>query len=83
MATCSATEDFFYRRIGYTIDPRHPLAILASRMPWQVIEVLLAQITEGFYLIGAFEDDVIPRNATNWLLSPSDRRIRFALFDTT
>jgi hypothetical protein len=30
------------------IDPRHPLAILASRMPWQAIEALVAQITEGF-----------------------------------
>ncbi|MCR1345610.1 hypothetical protein NRY68_07320 [Acidithiobacillus ferrooxidans] len=48
MAACPATEDFFRGRIDHMIDPRHPLAILASRMPWQAIEALVAQITEGF-----------------------------------
>ena len=36
--TCPATDDFFRARIDQMIDLRHPLAVLASRMPWQKIE---------------------------------------------
>ncbi|NYT83204.1 hypothetical protein H0A70_17120 [Alcaligenaceae bacterium] len=38
MFTCPATDDFFRARIDQMIDLRHPLAVLASRMPWQEIE---------------------------------------------
>jgi IS5 family transposase len=32
MAT--STDDFFRSRLDQMIDLRHPLAVLASRMPW-------------------------------------------------
>jgi IS5 family transposase len=32
-----ATDDFSRSRIDHMIDLRHPLAVLASRMPWQQI----------------------------------------------
>ena len=41
---CPATEDFFRSRIDHMIDLRHPLAVLASRMPWQQIEASVAQV---------------------------------------
>ncbi len=41
---CPATDDFFRSRIDHMIDPRHPLAVLASRMPWQEIEARVAQV---------------------------------------
>ena len=41
---CSATEDFFRSRIDHMIDLRHPLAVLASRMPWQEIEARVAKV---------------------------------------
>ena len=41
---CSATEDFFRSRIDHMIDLRHPLAVLASRMPWQEIEARVARV---------------------------------------
>ena len=40
---CPATDDFFRSRIDHMIDLRHPLAVLASRMPWQEIEARVAQ----------------------------------------
>ena len=40
MFACPATDDFFRSRIDQMIDLRHPLAVLASRMPWQQIEGL-------------------------------------------
>jgi len=42
--TCPATDDFFRSRIDHMIDLRHPLAVLASRMPWQEIEARVAQV---------------------------------------
>jgi hypothetical protein len=39
-----ATDDFFRSRIDHMIDLRHPLAVLASRMPWQEIEARVAQV---------------------------------------
>ncbi len=42
MFTCPATDDFFRARIDQMIDLRHPLAVLASRMPWQEIEAGVA-----------------------------------------
>lgn len=38
----SPVNDFFRSRIDQMIDLRHPLSILASRMPWQDIEASLA-----------------------------------------
>ena len=37
-----ATDDFFRARLDQMIDLRHPLAVLAGRMPWGQIEVALA-----------------------------------------
>jgi transposase, IS5 family len=36
------TDDFFRSRLDQLIDLRHPLAVLANRMPWQEIEASLA-----------------------------------------
>jgi len=44
MYACAATDDFFRSRIDHMIDLRHPLAVLASRMPWQEIEARVAQV---------------------------------------
>jgi IS5 family transposase len=37
-----ATDDFFRARLDGMVDMRHPLAVLASRMPWSQIESALA-----------------------------------------
>jgi transposase, IS5 family len=37
-----ATDDFFHSRLDSMIDLRHPLAVLATRMPWTEIEASLA-----------------------------------------
>ena len=37
-----ATDDFFRARLDGMVDLRHPLAVLASRMPWSEIEAALA-----------------------------------------
>src|SRR5690554_2941900 len=42
MFACPATDDFFRARIDQMIELRHPLAVLASRMPWQEIEAAVA-----------------------------------------
>lgn len=39
-----ATEDFFRARLDSMIDMRHPLAVLATRMPWADIEASLAPL---------------------------------------
>jgi IS5 family transposase len=39
-----ATDDFFRSRLDQMIDLRHPLAVLASRMPWSQIEASLAPV---------------------------------------
>ena len=36
------TPDFFRARLDAMIDLRHPLAVLATRMPWAQIEAALA-----------------------------------------
>ena len=38
----SETADFFRVRLDQMIDLRHPLAVLANRIPWQQIEVSIA-----------------------------------------
>ena len=42
MFSDAATEDFFRARLDHMIDLRHPLVVLASRMPWQQIEASVA-----------------------------------------
>ena len=37
-----ATDDFFRARIDQMIDLSHPLAVLARRMPWELLEKSLA-----------------------------------------
>ncbi len=39
-----AADDFFRARLDSMIDMRHPLAVLATRMPWGQIEVSLAPL---------------------------------------
>ena len=39
-----ATDDFFRARLDQMIDLRHPLAVLATRMPWADIEESLAPV---------------------------------------
>lgn len=39
-----ATDDFFRARLEQMIDLRHPLAVLARRMPWAQIEAALAPV---------------------------------------
>lgn len=41
-----ATTDFFRARLDAMIDLRHPLAVLATRMPWSQIESNLAPVFE-------------------------------------
>ncbi len=36
------TDDFFRARLEQMIDLKHPLAVLAGRMPWDQIEFALA-----------------------------------------
>ncbi|RQR49665.1 transposase [Burkholderia sp. Bp9126] len=57
------TDDFFRSRLDAQIDLRHPLAVLATRMPWTQIEASLTPLfahrdragvaTEAFDLFGA------------------------------
>lgn len=44
MFVCPATEDCFRARLDHMIDLRHSRAVLASRMPWQQIEVSVAHL---------------------------------------
>lgn len=39
-----ATDDFFRARLDGMIDPRHPLVVLATRLPWTAIEASLAPL---------------------------------------
>jgi transposase, IS5 family len=58
-----ATDDFFHARLDSMIDMRHPLAVLATRMPWAEIEASLApalahkdragKVVDGADLFGA------------------------------
>ena len=36
------TTDFFRARLQEMVDPRHPLVVLAGRMPWETLEAALA-----------------------------------------
>ena len=37
-----STPDFFRSRLDQMIDLRHPLAVLATQLPWATIEAALA-----------------------------------------
>ena len=37
-----STPDFFRARLDGMVDASHPLAVLASRLPWERIEAALA-----------------------------------------
>lgn len=37
-----STPDFFAARLEQMVDPRHPLAVLATRLPWAALEKALA-----------------------------------------
>ena len=39
-----STPDFFRSRLESMIDVRHPLAVLANRLPWAEIETSLAPL---------------------------------------
>ena len=39
-----ATDDFFRARLDGMVDPRHPLVVLATRLPWAQIEASLAPL---------------------------------------
>lgn len=41
-----ATDDFFRSRLDQMIDPKHPLSILASKMPWEHLEKTLSPLFE-------------------------------------
>jgi IS5 family transposase len=43
----TSTDDFFRSRLGQTINLRHPLAVLSSRVPWQEIESSLARAAKA------------------------------------
>lgn len=44
MSAMSDTADFFRSRLDQMIELRHPLAVLASRMPWQELEANIAHL---------------------------------------
>ncbi len=37
------TPDFFRNRLATMLDGRHPLVVLADRMPWEALEEALHQ----------------------------------------
>ena len=37
-----ATDDFFRVRLDQMIEPRHPLVVLAGRIPWAALEASVA-----------------------------------------
>jgi IS5 family transposase len=58
MSMTPEAEDFFRSRLDQMIDLRHPLARLASRMPWQEIEASIAQLFARKARAGKRIDDV-------------------------
>ena len=50
-----STADFFRSRLDQMIDLRHPLAVLATRLPWAVIEAAVAP-----YVFTGYSDDGRP-----------------------
>jgi len=52
-----ATDDFFRARLDGMVDPRHPLAVLARRLPWSQIEASLAPLFARKARMGKSRDD--------------------------
>lgn len=52
-----ATDDFFRARLDGMVDPRHPLAVLARRLPWSQIEASLAPLFARKARIGKSRED--------------------------
>ena len=52
-----ATDDFFRARLDGMVDPRHPLAVLACRMPWSQIEASLAPLFARKARMGKSRED--------------------------
>ncbi|KVQ16345.1 hypothetical protein WK00_29570 [Burkholderia ubonensis] len=44
MERADMTDDFFRSRLDSMIDLRHPLAVLATRMPWAQLEATMAPL---------------------------------------
>jgi hypothetical protein len=69
-----ATDDFFRARLDTMIDMRHPLVVLATRMPWAQIEAWLVpafahrhrkgRLLEGADLFGPSWPWPVPASAT-------------------
>ena len=53
-----AIDDFFRSRLDQMIDLRHPLAVLAQRMPWSQIEAALAPALAHKRRAGTLTEDV-------------------------
>jgi len=78
------TDDFFRCRLDAMIDPRHPLAVLATRMPWAQIEASFAPLfahrdraevaSEGIDLFGT-----APQLASAGLSAAGRPRLRIRL----
>jgi transposase, IS5 family len=52
-----ATDDFFCARLNGMVDPRHPLAVLARRLPWAQIEASLAPLFARKARMGKSRED--------------------------
>ena len=59
-----ATDDFFRSRLDQMIDLRHPLAVLAQKMPWAMLEESLKPVFEHRDRKGRqfFTDDMFGQN---------------------
>jgi IS5 family transposase len=56
----TGTADFFRSRLDQMIDLRHPLAVLASRMPWQELGASIAHLFAKAVRAGQRIEDVDP-----------------------
>jgi hypothetical protein len=53
-----STPDFFQARLDAMIGWRHPLTVLANRMPWTSIEATLTPIFEGRAREGRVSEEI-------------------------
>lgn len=67
----ATTDDFFRSRLDQMIELRHPLALLASRMPWQEIEASIAQCFARQVRQGKKIEDVDLFGGVSTVLSPA------------
>lgn len=66
------TDDFFRARLDQMIDLKHPLAVLARRMPWDQIETALFPSFVRKERTGAITGDDLFGTTCSW---PDSRRI--------